>query len=111
MAQELAPAKPCRVAALIALSILPSCAEIESADATCASLTPQVSGQATGIDEPTSRIVTGPDVKRDARISVLFALIAAAFLLLGMLYYIAFRAVLPAPLEALHLRSFAPAAE
>src|SRR5262245_56100116 len=48
---------------------------------------------------------------RDARISVLFALIAAAFLLLGILHYIAFRAVLPAPLEALHLRSFAPAAE
>jgi hypothetical protein len=51
------------VAALIGFSILPSCAEIQSADATFVSLSPQVTGQAIGIDKAFSRIWTGPVVK------------------------------------------------
>jgi hypothetical protein len=51
------------VAALIGLSILPSCAEIQSVDATFVSLSPEVTGEAFGIDKAFSRIWTGPVVK------------------------------------------------
>lgn len=61
MAQELA-----RAAALIGFSILPSCAEIQSRDATYAGLRPQVIGQAIGVDKAFSWIMTGPNVKSAA---------------------------------------------
>jgi sulfite exporter TauE/SafE len=47
----------------------------------------------------------------DVRVSLSFAVIAAALLLLGVVYYLAFRAALPAPLQLLHLRRLAPAGE